>query len=736
MAGSCEEPAGAGPLARAFGWAVTRLSALLVVAWIAGAAAMTIALPSMGAGGALSGIEPEHSPALAAERASAEHFAVPVLSRTMVVQRDPTGLSAAAQARALARAGPIDAPDEQGLRGAIPLINVRALLPSLPENRTTALTFLLQSPGTSLERQTDNARAFAAQHVDKPGDALVGVSGTSAARVAQTTAIHDALPIVTAVSVILILLVVGLRFRSALAPLLALAAAAIAYLVVVHLIGWMDERLSLAVPEEAEPVIVVLLLGVVTDYSIFFLEGVRARLAEGHSRTTATAQTACATTPIVLTAGLLVAASTATLVLGRSDFFRAFGPGLALTALVAAAVTVTFVPAALSLLGRAAFWPHGPGRADPSDARAQEGWRFRVARFLTARPIAFVLAAVSIAAMAAAATGLRDLHLGYPVVKDLPASAPAARAANAAARGFGPGIMAPTEVLVQLPDAAGQRAALHRLGDLIRDRPDVATVVAPGPDPPLPRGVLVAGDDRAARLLVLFGVDPLSARGVSAVRDLRADLPRLTREAGLRGATASVAGDAALAADTIEGMLGDLIRVAVAALLVTFVVLALFLRSLLAPLLLMCASVLALGAAMGLTVYVFHDLAGFGGVTWYVPFTAGVMLIALGADYNVFVAGRVWQAARRRPLREAIALAAPRSARTLILAGLTLALSFAALAIVPLRSFRELAFALAAGILLETFLVRSVLVPSLLALVRPRVPSDRGSAAENVVTGN
>ncbi len=136
---------------------------------------------------------------------------------------------------------------------------------------------------------------------------------------------------------------------------------------------------------------------------------------------------------------------------------------------------------------------------------------------------------------------------------------------------------------------------------------------------------------------------------------------------------------------------------------------------------LVCASVLALAAGMGLTVYVFRTLAGFEGLTWYVPFTAGVLLIALGADYNVFVTGRVWQAARGRSLRDAIALAAPRSARALVIAGLTLAFSFAALAIVPLRSFRELAFALTVGVLLETFLVRSVLVPSLLSLLRPRV---------------
>jgi RND superfamily putative drug exporter len=725
-----DETAASGRLSRALAWVVTRFSLLIVVAWIAGAAVMALTLPSLGGGQPLGGIETQSSPAAAAERASAQHFEIPVLSRSMVVQRDPAGLSEEAQQRLVGRAGAVDQPGLDGLRGALPLLNVRAISPRLPEDRTTAVTFLLNTPDTSLQGQSDNAHGYADRVVNRPDDALVGVGGTAPARVGQWEEIADALPIVTIASIGLILLIVGLRFRALLAPLVALAGAGIAYFVAVHLIGWLDERFDLSVPQEAEPVMVVLLLGVVTDYAIFYLDGTRSRLADGCSRRTAAEQAARSTTPIVLTAGILVAASTATLLLGRSDFFRAFGPGLAITALVAAFVSITFIPALLSLLGRVTYWPHGTGQAEPSVAEAREGWRFRIARVLTARPAALLLAAGCVAVLLVAASGLKDLRLSFPVTADLPAGAEPARAADAASEGFGPGIVAPTEVLIELPRAGEQLPALQRLGAEIHERQHVAGVIAPVPDPQLPRGALIAPDDRAARMVVLLDVDPLSAKGIDAVRDLRDDLPALARDAGLQGARTAVAGDAALAGDTIDGMVGDLVRVAIASLLVTFLVLAVFLRSLLAPLVLMCASVLALAASMGLTVYVFREIAGFDGLTWYVPFTAGVLLIALGADYNVFVTGRVWQAAQGRSLRDAIALAAPRSARALVVAGLTLALSFGALAIVPLRSFHELAFALAVGVLLETFLVRSILVPSLLSLLRPRVRS--GAAPQTV----
>jgi RND superfamily putative drug exporter len=135
-----------------------------------------------------------------------------------------------------------------------------------------------------------------------------------------------------------------------------------------------------------------------------------------------------------------------------------------------------------------------------------------------------------------------------------------------------------------------------------------------------------------------------------------------------------------------------------------------------APLFLLVASALPLAATLGATVYVFQDLLGYGELTYYVPFAAAVLLLSLGSDYNVFVVGQVWEEAGRRPLRDAVATAVPRASRTITIAGLTLACSFSLLALVPIRAFKELGFALGAGVLLDALLVRSLLVPALIAL--------------------
>ncbi len=206
-------------------------------------------------------------------------------------------------------------------------------------------------------------------------------------------------------------------------------------------------------------------------------------------------------------------------------------------------------------------------------------------------------------------------------------------------------------------------------------------------------------------------------------------MPSLLARSGLHGAAVSYAGDTALAQDTVSRTVGDLGRIAVAVLVVDFLLLVLFLRGLLAPIYLLAASVLALGASLGLTTYLFQDVLGGEDITYYVPFAASVLLVALGSDYTIFLVGRIWEEARSRPMRSAIEKAVPRARRAISVAAIALALSFALLALVDLSSFRELAFLLFAGVLVDAFFVRSLLVPALVALFARRGRLGKGAEA-------
>jgi putative drug exporter of the RND superfamily len=128
------------------------------------------------------------------------------------------------------------------------------------------------------------------------------------------------------------------------------------------------------------------------------------------------------------------------------------------------------------------------------------------------------------------------------------------------------------------------------------------------------------------------------------------------------------------------------------------------------------AATLAVFATLGLTILIGQDVLGYGSLVYFVPFAAGVLLVSLGSDYNVFVVGRIWEEARRRPVADAVAVAAPQASRAITTAGVALAASFAMLALIPLEQFRQIAIAMALGVVLDAIAVRSLLVPALVAL--------------------
>jgi putative drug exporter of the RND superfamily len=419
--------------------------------------------------------------------------------------------------------------------------------------------------------------------------------------------------------------------------------------------------------------------------------------------------------PIVATAGLIVVAGTGALVVGELEFFRAFGPALALTAGISLAVSITFVPAALALFGRMVFWPS----LHPLDEKPEDEERpvSRVARALTSRPVAAIVALVTIAGLLAAATGIRHTELALRLGSGLPADSEVQQAATAADQGFAAGVLAPTIVLVEGDGLAGRADELARLEQELDQVRGVAGVIGPREQPvEAPRDVLVSEDGNAARIAVILDPPPMDSEAIKIHQELDDRLPELLLSAGLPDAQAAIAGQTALASDTVEAIVDSSALVGAVVLALNFLLLALFLRALVAPLFLLAASVLSVAATLGLTTYVFQGLLDHSDLTYYVPFAAGVLLVSLGSDYNVFVTGRIWQEAERRPLRDAIAVAAPRASRAISVAGIALAASFAMLAIVPVGGFREFAFMMGVGILLETFVVRPVLIPALIAL--------------------
>jgi putative drug exporter of the RND superfamily len=710
---------------RAFSQFVVRLRWLVVAAWIAGAVAATLYLPSLeeAESSRLSDLVPEDAESVQTGQRSAQLFDVPVIAQTAVVQRDPEGLSAEAQARVGERALEAREREDDGIPFALPLLNTLRLMPGAREDGTSAITFLFFEGEASIGEETSTAHNWAATEVSEPDDALVGVTGSVPARLAEWEEIDSNLAWVTLATVLVVFGILALNFRALGAPLVTLLAAAVAYLVSIRVAPWVGEQAGVAMPSDVEPIMVVLLLGIVTDYSVFFLAGMRRRLREGEPRVDAALHATSRNLPIVVTAGLIVACGAAALLAGQLEFFRAFGPGMALTVLVGLAVSVTLVPALLGMFGRALFWPSvGPSEAEAAEEpeveqRRGRTWRDSVGEFATSKPVAIILLAVALGAVALASRGLSEMELGFTSIRGLPSDAEERQAAEAAGQGFAPGILAPTVLLVEQEQGPPNVDALTRVERALEEEPGIAGVVGPGD--PIAREIpslVVSETAPAARFLIVLADEPHGGPAIDTLERLREDVPRLLRENGLEDATTGFTGETALAAETVRTLTGDLVRIAIAALAVNFVLLVLFLRALVAPLYLLLTSALAFTATLGLTTFVFQTLLGYEELTYYVPFAVAVLLVSLGSDYNVFLVGRIWQEAESTSVQKAIAIAAPRASRTIAVAGLALAFSFATLAIIPLRQFQEFAFAMTVGVLLDAFVIRAVVVPALVSL--------------------
>lgn len=711
-------------LTQAFATIVVRLRWLVVVLWLAAAAAATLWLPSLqeAESVSLSDLVPEDAEAVRAAERSTELFSVPITAQTAVVQRDPEGLSEDAQTRVAERA--VTAREERGdgIAFALPLVNTARLVPGSREDSTTAITFLFFEPGTSIGDETRIARDWAAREAGEPEDALVGVTGSVPARLAQWREIEAALPWVTLATILLVFTILAVNYRALGAPLVALFGAGVAYLVSVRVAAWVGEQWGVAVPSDVEPIMVVLLLGIVTDYSVFFLSGMRRRLARGEPPVEAAIGATAQFLPIVATAGLIVACGAAALLAGKLEFFRAFGPGMALTVVVCLAVSLTLIPALMAIGGRAIFRPSlsaAPPPEEPADRRARraESWSESLAQFATSKPVAVVVLLVTVAAAAIAGRGLAEIELGFTAIRGLPADTEERRAALAAGEGFAPGILAPTELLVEQKSGPLNEQGFARLQERLASDAGIAAVVGPADEAARAvEGLVVSDAAPAGRFLLVLEDEPHGGPAIETLDRLRDDIDPLVADSGFEGATAAFTGETALAAETVDTLTDDLVRIAIAVFAVNLILLMIFLRAVVAPLYLLFASALAFAATLGLTTFVFQTLLGHDEITYYVPFAVAVLLLSLGSDYNVFLVGRIWQEAETRSVRDAVATAAPRASRTIAIAGLALAFSFATLAFIPLREFREFAFAMTVGVLLDAFVVRALVVPALVSL--------------------
>ncbi|HEV7188320.1 MAG TPA: MMPL family transporter [Blastococcus sp.] len=511
----------------------------------------------------------------------------------------------------------------------------------------------------------------------------------------------DGLLLLAAFGVVLLILLVV--YRSPILPFLVIgtaglaltASTAVAYLLAKA--GW------IAVNGQSQGISSILVVGAATDYGLLLVARFREELRQERSKYDAMRIALRQSWAPIVASGATVILGVLCLLFSDLGSNRGLGPISAVSVALAVLAALTFLPAVLVLLGRAAFWPFRPQYG--SEHRQGRGWD-RVAETVGRRPWR-VLIWTLVALFAAAAFAPTFSAEGIPLSEAVRGGTQSATGQAALERHFDAGGASPAVIITPVGD---WRAVAKAAGSV-----DGVASVAPytgGGRPGQPGDPVVV--DGRVRLDATLAEAPDSDQALNAVRDLRTAVRGVDPAALVGGTTASDL-------DTRETGARDLRVIVPSVLLVISIVLALLLRSIVAPLLLVATVVLSVGATVGVAALLFENVFGFPGSDPGILLVGFVFLVALGIDYNIFLMTRAREEAAVHGTKDGILRALAVTGGVITSAGLVLAATFGALAVLPLVLLSELAFLVGFGVLLDTFVVRSLLVPAAVYLIGDKV---------------
>jgi len=598
----------------------------------------------------------------------------------------------------------------------------------------------------------DNLRATIAR-AHSPTGLQVHLAGDLAINVDQQAKSGATGNEVELLSVVFILILLLLIFRSALAPFITLIPAFFAVAISGPLVGEAAHA-GLKVSQIAQLLLIVLVLGAGTDYGLFLVFRVREQLRNGVDTKEAVISSVTRVGETITFSAATVIAALLSLLVATFQIYSELGIPLAIGIGTMLLAGLTLLPALLAVFGRAAFWP-----SKTRQGTGQAGLWGRIAARVVRRPaIPLAIGVVALGVLAIfvggykpggfggaitapagtdSATGTALLNKHFPASSANPTNlvyrlsqpvwedpAPiAAATSQLAASGLFTGVTGPLNPAgVTLTGA--QYTQLHTtLGNaaMLPAVPTQTSVPVAGYEAYRATAQYVSPDGRTIQFQTgLKAGDPSTSSAMNAVPSIRTEAATVARTLG--ASAYGVGGEAPAFYDISQISDSDLAHVVPVAIIVIGLLLCLVMRSLIAPIYLIASVALSFFAALGLSVLLFIKIGGDSGLTFILPFLMFIFLLALGEDYNILVMSRIREEAHHLPLRDAVSKAIGVTGTTVTSAGLVLAGTFSVFAIVGGRGsggsqIRDVGIGLALGVLMDTFIVRTVLVPCIVILL-------------------
>lgn len=547
----------------------------------------------------------------------------------------------------------------------------------------------------------DDAKALraAAKPLVAGSDLRLRMTGPAPQSLDSQDSTAKTLTIVGAATVLLIVVLLALIFRSVIICLLPILVVGLVSQVATGLIAYANNAFDLKIDSSVQVILIVVLYGIGTDYILFLLFRYRERLRAGEEPKVAIVAAMERAGEAIASAGGAVIVSFLALLLSSLGIFRSIGPALAIAVAVTLVAALTLVPAVMRLLGRALFWPSKSWRTEP------RGSRFAgIGHAVAQRPAAYAaLSGVVLAVLAAFAV---QFHPTFDFNSSLPAGLESTEATQTLQRSFPAGASDPAPVVVQTDDGSAlDKAALSGFARALQGARGVAQVTPP----------VLSKDGTAAQLTVILSAEPGSDQAIS---DVEGPIRDAAHRAAPAGTSAYVGGTTSVFADLQKAMARDYSVVFPVAAIVIMLILALLLRSLVAPWYLMVSVGLGFGATLGSTVIVFQHLRGDTGLIFLLPIYIYLFVVALGTDYNILMVARLREEAREgRDPRTAAGEAIRHAGPTIAAAGLILAGTFGSLMLGGQSLIVSMGFALSFGIFVAAFVMALFFTPALTALI-------------------
>jgi RND superfamily putative drug exporter len=490
------------------------------------------------------------------------------------------------------------------------------------------------------------------------------------------------LVVITALVVVVILL---FTYRSPLLPLLPLLSAGVALITAEAVIYLLAKDAGLTINAQTSIILTVLVFGAATDYALLLISRYREELRRHEDRHEAMAEALYRSNPAIIASAATVAISLMLLLLATLNSTKGLGPACAIGILVGLLAMVTLMPALLVICGRWIFWPMKPSYGS-AEATKDSIWT-RVGAAVSRRPrIVWIGTTLLLGVMAIGVMGLKAD--GIPSNGQFTNEPQAVVGEEIQSRHFPAGSGDPIYVVAKAASAEQVRTVLSGV-------PGIADVATP---------VIKDGE---AFILGTLGDAPGSKAATSTVERARTAIHEI------EGADAQLGGSSAITFDIQQSAARDSKVIIPVVLIMVFLILAMLLRAIVAPLLLMATVVLSFGAALGVSALMFNHVFDYAGADANFPLLVFVFLVALGIDYNIFLVTRVREDALLHGTRRGALTGLSSTGGVITSAGLVLAGTFAALATMPMVLAAQLGFAVAFGVLLDTMIVRSVLVTAL-----------------------